>query len=101
MYLTSGLYAPESGRGAQFDDPAFGILARRDAHTASGNQSQHEINTTATCIVATIGWLQIYPPTAARASELSCHGVSPRSIISSSTCLSLRVSIARQNPSYL
>ena len=32
---------------------------------------------------------------------LSCHGVSPRSIISSRTCLSLSVSMARQNPSYL
>src|SRR5262245_15020551 len=29
------------------------------------------------------------------------HGVSPRSTISSSTCRSLSVSIARQNPSYL
>ena len=31
----------------------------------------------------------------------SRHGISPRSIISSSTCLSLSVSIARQKPSYL
>ena len=25
MYLTSAFYAPESCRGARFDDPAFGI----------------------------------------------------------------------------
>jgi hypothetical protein len=29
------------------------------------------------------------------------HGISPRSTISSSSCLSLNVSMARQNPSYL
>lgn len=37
--------------------------------------------------------------TAAGGMDSGCHGVSPRSIISSSTCLSRSVSIARQNPS--
>ena len=32
---------------------------------------------------------------------LKRHGISPRSTISSSTCLSLKVSMALQNPSYL
>jgi hypothetical protein len=32
---------------------------------------------------------------------LDRHGISPRSAMSSSTCLSLKVSMAHQNPSYL
>src|SRR5579871_4858747 len=71
--------------GADFDIVGVGSEAEhREPVTGTGDpQRLHKFTAAGTLLMLLI-----------------CHGMSPRSIISSRTCLSLSVSIARQNPSY-